>query len=168
MTDKDTKDMSASELMRYLHDRNTSCSCSMCTKVLNIVECGEHVCADAYEALADKIDAELAQARELSLIRGAELWAKANGWPDFREGEDFGADHLTHEKPDTQERIDADKKKLMYEYWECKSSKCGECPATIDGKKPSLYYGVRSCSTAQGMDIARRQAELDARKGGAE
>lgn len=91
MTDKDTKDMSASELMRYLHDRNTSCSCSMCTKVLNIVECGEHVCADAYEALADKIDAELAQARELSLRRGAELWAKANGWPDFKQGEDFGA-----------------------------------------------------------------------------
>lgn len=74
--------------------------------------------------------------------------------------------HLTHTPPDTQERIDADKKKLMYEYWECKSSKCGECPATIDGKKPSLYYGVRSCSTAQGMDIARRQVELDARKGG--
>lgn len=91
MTDKDTKDMSASELMRYLHDRNTSCSCSMCTKVLNIVECGEHVCADAYEALADKIDAELAKARELSLRRGAELWAKANGWPDFKQGEDFGA-----------------------------------------------------------------------------
>lgn len=90
MTDKDTEDMSASELMRYLHDRNTSCSCSMCTKVLNIVECGEHVCADAYEALADKIDAELAQARELSLLRGAELWAKANGWPDFKDGENFG------------------------------------------------------------------------------
>lgn len=91
MTDKDTKDMSASELMRYLHDRNTSCSCSMCTKVLNIVECGEHVCADAYEALADKIDAELAKARRICLDHVASLWAKDNGWPDFREGEDFGA-----------------------------------------------------------------------------
>ncbi|WP_302384429.1 hypothetical protein [uncultured Adlercreutzia sp.] len=78
------------------------------------------------------------------------------------------ASWLTHTPPETQERIDADKKKLMYEYWECKSSKCGECPATIDGKKPSLYYGVRSCSTAQGMDIARRQRELDKRTGGAE
>lgn len=87
----DPKDMTASELMRYLHDRNSSCSCFMCNTVLNIVGCGEHVCADAYEALADKIDAELAEARELSLLRGAELWAKANGWPDFRDGEDFGA-----------------------------------------------------------------------------
>lgn len=78
------------------------------------------------------------------------------------------ASWLTHTPPDTQERIDEDKKKLMYEYWECKSSKCGECPATIDGKKPSLYYGVRSCSTAQGMDIASRQHELDKRTGGAE
>lgn len=99
MTGKDPKDMTASELMRYLHDRNSSCSCSMCNKVLNIVGCGEHVCADAYEALADKIDAELAQATAYgisegfnsSLRAGAELWAKANGWPDFREGEDFGA-----------------------------------------------------------------------------
>lgn len=46
---------------------------------------------DLFGRLADKIDAELAQARELSLLRGAELWAKANGWPDFRDGEDFGA-----------------------------------------------------------------------------
>lgn len=45
---------------------------------------------DLFGRLADKIDAELAEARELSLRRGAELWAKANGWPDFREGEDFG------------------------------------------------------------------------------
>lgn len=64
MTGKDPKDMTASELMRYLHDRNSSCSCFMCNKVLNIVGCGEHVCADAYEALADKIDAELAEAPE--------------------------------------------------------------------------------------------------------
>lgn len=84
------------------------------------------------------------------------------------EHERFDRRYLVHTPPDTQERIDEDKKKLMYEYWECKYSKCGECPATIDGKKPSLYYGVRSCYTAQGMDIARRQRELDKRTGGAE
>lgn len=42
-------------------------------------------------ALADKIDAELAQARGEALRQGAELWAKANGWPDFKPSEDFGA-----------------------------------------------------------------------------
>ena len=282
MTDKHPKDMIASELLRLADSH----PCSMCHLVMTGDEsCATTGCASWAYRLADKIDAELAQARELSLRAGAELWAKANGWPDFRDGEDFGAwldrcaiprpryedgepvqfdydtdelngiekfiflrsgggccqmqdadgnicnvypgervkrpapevlgadgkpivvgetvylandgiegtvkellvdkrayiewcdgtftpgvlcKNLTHTPPDTQERIDEGKKKLMYEYWECKSSKCGECPATIDGKKPSLYYGVRSCSTAQGMDIASRQHELDKRTGGAE
>lgn len=91
MADKDPKDMTASELLRYCYSRKAPSSCFMCHKVFNIEECEEHFCYDAFEALADKIDAELAQARELSLRQGAELLAKANGWPDFREGEDFGA-----------------------------------------------------------------------------
>lgn len=291
MAAKDPKDMTASELLRKAGNGYEGASGTVMTNLIDLMGLSRKIrhsecCYD----LADKIDAELAQARELSLLRGAELWAKANGWPDFREGEDFGAwldrcalklpcdkdgepwnigdrvipgnrcestvtgyafdgdgwflkyrwcgidsyanefatsckrpapevlgadgkpivsgetvypidgewlgtpfevlgveslsvkvslpsgkgwtmfsaDRLTHTPPDTLDRIDADKKKLMYEYWECKSSKCGECPATIDGKKPSLYYGVRSCSTAQGMDIARRQRELDKRTGGAE
>ena len=41
-------------------------------------------------ALADAIDAELAQARGESLRQGATVWAKASGWPDFRDGEGFG------------------------------------------------------------------------------
>lgn len=295
MTDKDPKDMTASELLRWTANY-ANITCRACQEMgFGCDDANDCDCDNAWGFIADKIDAELAQARELSLLRGAELWAKANGWPDFREGEDFGAwlercalklpcdkdgepwsigdrvipgnrcestvtgyafdgdgwflkyrwcgidsyanefatsckrpapapevlgadllpikvgetvyrtdapiteavvtgfrgyddgsidvvcsekgwkvtafyspSLLTHTPPETQERIDADKKKLMYEYWECKSSECGECPATIDGKKPSLYYGVRSCSTAQGMDIARRQRELDKRMGGAE
>lgn len=292
MTDKDPKDMTAAELLRKAAMRETD-EWGNITPHLKLFSAlaGEDAAMTDYvdrgglmRQLADKIDAELSQARELSLRAGAELWAKANGWPDFKEGEDFGAwldrcaiprpfdesgdpwligdrviagyhgettvtgysfnglemflrlrkhgidnaaaysaqycqrpapevlgadglpivegetvydietgeayivrlpcagtgktffegggyrdpAYLTHTHPDTQERIDEDKKKLMYEYWECKSSKCGECPATIDGKKPSLYYGVRSCYTAQGMDIARRQRELDKRTGGAE
>lgn len=96
MTDKDPKDMTASELMRYLHDRNSSCSCFMCNKVLNIVGCGEHVCADAYEALADKIDAELAQARKEAVNESKKpMWwfrsaiKRGEDWPEPRDGEKF-------------------------------------------------------------------------------
>ena len=98
MTDKDTKDMTASELLREA-DSNP---CSMCHLVMTGDEsCATIGCASWAYRLADKIDAELAQARELSLLRGAELWAKANGWPDFREGEDFGAwlERCTYKKP---------------------------------------------------------------------
>ena len=88
MTDKDPKDMTASELLRLADSH----PCSMCHLVMAGDEsCATTGCASWAYRLADKIDAELAQARELSLLRGAELWAKANGWPDFREGEDFGA-----------------------------------------------------------------------------
>lgn len=88
MEQKDPKDMTASELLREA-DSNP---CSMCHLVMTGDEsCATTGCASWAYRLADKIDAELAQARELSLRRGAELWAKANGWPDFRDGEDFGA-----------------------------------------------------------------------------
>lgn len=282
MTDKDPKDMTAAELLREA-DSNP---CSMCHLVITGDEsCATTGCASWAYRLADKIDAELAQARELSLRAGAELWAKANGWPDFRDGEDFGAwlyrcfiprprfedgepvqfgelvssnlfgavkvsaieftedgthvkdepdgdwstslevttsrlkrpapevlgadglpikegetvydvdtgeenvvrlpcagtgktffegggyrdpAYLTHTPPDTQKRIDREKMVGSKEYWSCTDISCMRCPSKIDGELPSKHYGVRSCSIAQGVDIARRQRELDARKGGAE
>ena len=81
------EEMTASEILRRSADDNWSAGVAGIAMALDAAECNGRV----FELLANKIDAELAQARELSLLRGAELWAKANGWPDFRDGEDFGA-----------------------------------------------------------------------------
>lgn len=75
---------------------------------------------------------------------------------------------LTHAAPDTQERIDEDKLKMHEAYWGCCGIVCGDCPAVIDGMKPYEYYGVLNCRVAQGMDIARRKRELDAKTVGRE
>lgn len=100
MTDKDPKDMTVSELLRWSANYTMFYHWGNPWNKLAIAILGldpekaraqeVHV-TDAFSRLADKIDAELAQARELSLRAGAELWAKANGWPYFRDGEDFGA-----------------------------------------------------------------------------
>lgn len=76
---------------------------------------------------------------------------------------DCCAADLTHAAPDTQERIDEDKLKIHDAYWGCCGIVCGDCPAVIDGMKPYEYYGVLNCRVAQGMDIARRKHELDAK-----
>lgn len=100
MTDKDPKDMTASELLRLAtngepYNGVDGNSWTYPTgKIRALVEdvTGEWPSDhEAFSIIADKIDAELAQARDLSLLHGAELWAKANGWPGFRDGEDFGA-----------------------------------------------------------------------------
>lgn len=87
MIEKNSKSMTASELLREAD----SSPCSMCHLVMTGDEsCATTGCASWAHRLADRIDAELAQARELSLLQGAAIWAKANGWPEFREGEGFG------------------------------------------------------------------------------
>lgn len=92
MTDKDPKDMTVSELLRKAADQDAACHSTGIDELAYLMGINDGTCYSVrFEALADKVDAELAQARELSLRRGAELWAKANGWPDFRDGEDFGA-----------------------------------------------------------------------------
>ena len=100
MTDKDPKDMTASEQLRWAAngepyngvDGNVWTYPTVKIKALAEAVTGEWPSDnEIFSIVADKIDAELAEARELSLLRGAEIWAKANGWPDFREGEDFGA-----------------------------------------------------------------------------
>lgn len=102
MEQKDPKDMTASELLRKAADQDAACHSTGIDELAYLMGINDSTCYSVrFEALANKIDAELAQARELSLLRGAELWAKANGWPDFREGEDFGAwlERCTYKKP---------------------------------------------------------------------
>lgn len=297
MEQKDPKDMTASELMRVAANRvemegnsQGAINCLRMTVGVDDEITYPKDLAKTLSALADKIDAELAQARRSGLERAAKSWAKANGWPDFREGEDFGAwldrcalklpcdkdgepwsigdrvmpgnrsestvtgysfdgadwflkyrwcgidsyanefatsckrpapevlgadgkpivegetvypidgewlgiplevlgieslsvkvslpsgkgwtmfgaDHLTHEEPDTQERIDADAKKLTREYWGCCGLDCADCPATIGEKSPDCHYSVNNCDHAMHIDLLRRQRELDKRTGGAE
>ena len=100
MTDKDPKDMTVSEQLRWAAngepyngiDENIWTYPTGKIRALAEAVTGEWPSDnEIFSIVADKIDAELAEARELSLLRGAEIWAKANGWPDFREGEDFGA-----------------------------------------------------------------------------
>lgn len=79
------------------------------------------------------------------------------------------ASWLTHTPPDTQALIDDDKGKMFDVYWGCRTAvNCLDCPAVVDGKHPDERYGVVSCEVAQGMDIARRQRELDAKTTGGE
>lgn len=100
MTDKDPKDMTVSEQLRWAAngepyngiDENIWTYPTGKIRALAEAVTGEWPSDnEIFSIVADKIDDELAEARELSLLRGAEIWAKANGWPDFRDGEDFGA-----------------------------------------------------------------------------
>lgn len=100
MEQKNPKDMTASEQLRWAAngepyngiDENIWTYPTGKIRALAEAVTGEWPSDnEIFSIVADKIDAELAEARELSLLRGAEIWAKANGWPDFRDGEDFGA-----------------------------------------------------------------------------
>lgn len=102
MEQKDPKDMTVSELLRKAGNGYDGSSGTVMTNLIDLMGLSRKIRhSECLYALADKIDAELAQARELSLRQGAELWAKANGWPDFRDGEDFGAwlARCTYKKP---------------------------------------------------------------------
>lgn len=99
MTDKDPKDMTASEQLRWAAngepyngiDENIWTCPTGKIKALAEAVTGEWPSDnEIFSIVADKIDAELAQARRSGLERAAKSWTKANGWPDFKQGEDFG------------------------------------------------------------------------------
>lgn len=76
------------------------------------------------------------------------------------------ASSLTHTPPDTQQKIDADVGKDVFEYWGCGAVLCGNCPVLVDGKMPRERLGADNCHEAKVIDLLRRQRELDKRAGG--
>ena len=86
MEQKDPKDMTASELVRWAANY-ADIMCRACREMgFGCDDANGCDCDNAWEHIADKIDAELAEARNESLLQGAQVWAKANGWPDFSDG----------------------------------------------------------------------------------
>lgn len=93
MIDKDPKDMTASELLR----KADSHPCSMCHLVMAGDEsCATTDCASWAYRLADKIDAELAEARKEAVNESKKpMWWFRNAikcgydWPEPRDGEKF-------------------------------------------------------------------------------
>lgn len=73
------------------------------------------------------------------------------------------AETLTKNPPDTQKRIDADKRKSVSQYWGCGGAGCHQCPSKIDGLTPCERYGMDECEVAMGYDLALRQMKLDGR-----
>lgn len=68
---------------------------------------------------------------------------------------------ITHKQPDTMERIEADARKIVNEYWGC-HYECQCCPAIVDGEKPYERYANRgkSCTQAQYIHLLQRQREV--------
>lgn len=91
MGQKDPKDMTASELLRKAGNGYEGASGTVMVNLADLMGLSRKTRhSECLYAIADKIDAELAQARRSGLERAAKSWAKANGWPDFKDGESFG------------------------------------------------------------------------------
>lgn len=100
MTDKDPKDMTVSEQLRWAAngepyngiDENIWTYPTGKIRALAEAVTGEWPSDnEIFSIVADKIDAEIVKAYSEKLNTCAMRWAKANGWPDFKDGEDFGA-----------------------------------------------------------------------------
>ena len=74
---------------------------------------------------------------------------------------------LTHERPDSWERLREDARKDSTAYWCCIGFCCDKCPALVDGKSPKERYGVESCKYAMMLDLVARAERLAGVRGDA-
>ena len=160
MTGKDPKDMTASELLRWLADNDDQSNCQACSRFYASDECGGKMCSDWKRDLADKIDAEIVKAYSEKLDTCAMRWAKANGWPDFREGEDFGAwlDRCAIPRPrfeDGEPVHIGDKAEHPYTGETCTI----DCINTFDDSYCLGFVGERSASLCDGERVKRPAPE---------
>ena len=67
---------------------------------------------------------------------------------------------LTHERPDSWERLREDARKYYADYWGCIGFCCDKCPSILDGKKPNERYDTAGCHTAEQLDLVARAERL--------
>lgn len=67
---------------------------------------------------------------------------------------------VSHERPDSWERLREYAMKNFVDYWGCAGKTCDKCPALVDGKKPSERYGTAGCHTAEQLDLLARAERL--------
>lgn len=104
---------------------------------------------DGREWTVMKADQGYCRVREASPARGF-----------FIEERYIAAGLLTHERPDSWERLREDAVNDYTYYWGCHASPCLECPCKTGGKKPKERYGVGSCRSAMHLDLVARAERL--------
>lgn len=75
------------ELLREWRDEGEHIQCSMCRAAVGYDFCVSNECPDAWGALADRVEAEIAEARDLRAREGMAIIAEAEGWPPLHDGE---------------------------------------------------------------------------------
>lgn len=74
---------------------------------------------------------------------------------------------LSHERPDSWERLREDADKGVDEYWGCGDARCSDCPVRVGGKTPRERYSTDWCDTATQLDLVARAERLAGVRGDA-
>lgn len=67
---------------------------------------------------------------------------------------------LTHQRPDSWERVATDARKEFQDYWSCRDIECSDCPSKVDGEYPYQRYDTDGCKSAVAADIVARAKAL--------
>ena len=90
MTEKHPEDMTAGELLRWAAENDKlRMRCDMCMKLYRMDSCGGHDCNDWLIDLADKIDAEIEEARIRYFLENLDTRIEKYGYPSRIERELF-------------------------------------------------------------------------------